>query len=148
MPIYVLLGEAGNEILLGVSEQETLGITSSKDILDAMSQQGAKEMVSRNLRDQEGGNQLFKIMKVKLCKLSEMDYETNERIDNEDEIKEVDDIDEQGVRNEEKAEGSTTIDEAIQAMLERARDNGAFRYLMKRLREQQVNKFKVFSGMS
>ena len=42
-----------------------------------------------------------------------MGYETNERIESEDEIKEEDDIEEQGVRNEGKAEGSTTVDEAI-----------------------------------
>ena len=43
--------------------------------------------------------------------------------------------------SEEKAEGALTIEKALQAMLQRARKNGASRYLMKRL-QMQVNKFK------
>ena len=57
-----------------------MGITLPKDLLDAMPHQGAKEVYARNLKNQEGGNQILKIIKVKLCKVIEADYELNERI--------------------------------------------------------------------
>ena len=66
VPVYILPGEAGDEILLGVPEQEALGIASPKELLDQLSQKGATEIEAGEFREEGALNQLFKVMKVKV----------------------------------------------------------------------------------
>jgi hypothetical protein len=70
VPVYILPGESGNEILLGVPEQEALGIASPKELLDQLSQEGAKDITARQFHEEDALNQLFQVMKVKVCSKS------------------------------------------------------------------------------
>ena len=54
--MYILPGEAGNEILLGIPEQEALGIASPKELLDQLSQEGAKDIVASECHEEDALN--------------------------------------------------------------------------------------------
>ena len=94
VPVYILPGKAGDEILLGVPEQEALGIASPKELLDQLSQKGAKEIEAGDLREEDAVNQLFKVMKVKVFSGSSSTNAENESIEQEDNDEK--DIEEQG----------------------------------------------------
>jgi hypothetical protein len=53
-----------------VPEQEALGIASPKELLDQLSQEGAKDIIARQFHEEDALNQLFQVMKVKVCSKS------------------------------------------------------------------------------
>ena len=64
VPVYILPGESGNEILLG----RALGIASPKDLLDQLSQECAKDIRTSEFHEEEALNQLFQVMNEKYAK--------------------------------------------------------------------------------
>jgi hypothetical protein len=98
----ILPGDSGNEILLGVPELETLGIASPKELLDQISQKGAKEVLASEFREEEALNKLFQVMKLKVCKLSSLENKESESIEQEANSEE-DGTEEQGLTLNEDA---------------------------------------------